>query len=152
VMKQLGITSLAMRAPHELSDGQKQRVALAGVLAMRPRLIILDEPTSLLDPQTASELVSLVHTLNKEEGLTFVIVEHRLELLIPIADRIIVMDRGRKVLEGSPSDVLTDPRSSDFGISVPPISKLYSQLTRDGLALPRHPSTPEDMADEVNAL
>ena len=81
VMNLLGITPLALRAPHELSDGQKQRVALAGVLAMRPRLIILDEPTSLLDPQTASELVALIHTLNKEAGLTFVVVEHRLELL-----------------------------------------------------------------------
>jgi energy-coupling factor transporter ATP-binding protein EcfA2 len=152
VMNLLGITPLALRAPHELSDGQKQRVALAGVLAMRPRLIILDEPTSLLDPQTASELVALIHTLNKEAGLTFVVVEHRLELLAPIADRIIVMDSGRKVLEGTAPEVLADPRSLDFGISVPPISKLYSQLTNDGLVLPRYPSTPEELADEVNGL
>jgi energy-coupling factor transporter ATP-binding protein EcfA2 len=152
VMALLGITPLALRAPHELSDGQKQRVALAGVLAMRPRLIILDEPTSLLDPQTASELVGLIHKLNKESGLTFVIVEHRLELIAPVADRIIVIDHGRKVLEGAPPEVLSDPRSSAFGISVPPISKLYSQLAIDGIVLPRYPSTPEAMADEVNAL
>jgi energy-coupling factor transporter ATP-binding protein EcfA2 len=152
VMKLLGIVPLALRAPHELSDGQKQRVALAGVLAMRPRLIILDEPTSLLDPQTASELVALIHTLNKDAGLTFVIVEHRLELVAPIADRIIVMDSGRKVLEGSASEVLADARSPGYGISVPPISKLYSQLTGDGLALPRYPTTPEELAEEINAL
>jgi len=152
VMKLLSIVPLALRAPHELSDGQKQRVALAGVLAMRPRLIILDEPTSLLDPQTASELVSLVHSLNKEAGLTFVIVEHRLELLAPIADRIIVMDKGRKVLEGTVPEVLGDPKAQDYGISVPPISRLYSQLTGAGLALPQYPTTPEEMADEVNAL
>lgn len=152
VMKLLRIVPLALRAPHELSDGQKQRVALAGVLAMRPRLIILDEPTSLLDPQTASELVALIRTLNKDAGLTFVIVEHRLELVAPIADRIIVMDSGRKVLEGSASEVLADARSPEYGISVPPISKLYSQLTGDGLALPRYPTTPEELAEEINAL
>ena len=150
VMKLLGIVPLALRAPHELSDGQKQRVALAGVLAMRPDLVILDEPTSLLDPQTASELVSLIHSLNKDVGLTFVIVEHRLELLARIADRIVVMDSGRKVMEGTPAEVLSDPRSPTYGISVPPISKLYSRLTADGVSLPRHPFTPEEMADEVN--
>jgi energy-coupling factor transporter ATP-binding protein EcfA2 len=152
VMRLLGITSLALRAPHELSDGQKQRVALAGVIAMRPRLIILDEPTSLLDPQTASELVGLVHDLNRDQGITFVIVEHRLELLTPIADRIVVMDRGRKVMEGDPAQVLTDPQAGSYGIAVPPVSRLYSELTRDGLVLGRVPATPRELADEVNAL
>ena len=150
VMGLLGITSLALRAPHELSDGQKQRVALAGVIAMRPRLIILDEPTSLLDPQTASELVGLVHDLNRDLGITFVIVEHRLELLTPIADRIFVMDRGRKVMEGDPADVLTDPQAAGYGIAVPPVSRLYSELKRDGLVLGRVPTTPRELADEVN--
>jgi energy-coupling factor transporter ATP-binding protein EcfA2 len=150
VLRLLGITHLALRAPHELSDGQKQRVALAGVIAMRPRLIILDEPTSLLDPQTASELVALVRTLNKDLGITFVIVEHRLELLTPIADRIVVMDRGRKVMEGKPADVLTDPRAAGYGIAVPPISKLYTDLTKDGLPLGTVPNTPLELAEEVN--
>ena len=119
-MRLLGISQLALRAPHELSDGQKQRVALAGVIAMRPRLIILDEPTSLLDPETASDLVSLVNRLNKEEGITFVIVEHRLELLVPIADRIIVMDRGRIEMDGRTADVLDDPRCVRAGNIHPP--------------------------------
>jgi energy-coupling factor transporter ATP-binding protein EcfA2 len=152
VMRLLGITSLALRAPHELSDGQKQRVALAGVIAMRPRLIILDEPTSLLDPQTASELVGLVHDLNRDLGITFVIVEHRLELLTPIADRIVVMDRGRKVMEGDPAQVLTDPQAGGYGIAVPPVSRLYTELTRDGLVLGKVPATPRELADEVNGL
>lgn len=151
VMRTLGISSLAMRAPHELSDGQKQRVALAGVLAMRPGIIILDEPTSLLDPQTATELVSLVCKLNEEAGLTFIVVEHRLELLAPVAHRIIVMDGGKKVMEGPPREVFSDPRAVKLGISVPPISKLYIRLASDGLTLPHHPSTPEEMAEEVNA-
>jgi energy-coupling factor transporter ATP-binding protein EcfA2 len=150
VMRLLGITPLALRAPHELSDGQKQRVALAGVIAMRPKLIILDEPTSLLDPQTASELVGLVRNLNKELGITFVIVEHRLELLTPIADRIVVMDKGRKVMEGRPAEVLTDPQAASYGISVPPVSRLYTDLVKDGLPLGRVPSTPLELAEEVN--
>lgn len=150
VMRLLGITQLALRAPHELSDGQKQRVALAGVLAMKPRLIILDEPTSLLDPQTASELVSLIGTLNKEAGLTFVIVEHRLELLVQLADRIVVMDHGKKVMEGPPRQVLSDPLADTFGISVPPVSRLYTRLTADGVRLRNYPYNPEQLADEVN--
>jgi energy-coupling factor transporter ATP-binding protein EcfA2 len=150
-MNLLEITPLAHRAPHELSDGQKQRVALAGVIAMRPRLVILDEPTSLLDPQTASELISLIHKLNNE-GLTFIIVEHRLELLAPIADRLIVMDKGLKVLEGTPEQVLADPRAPDYGILVPPISKLYAELADGGLKLKDYPATPEEMAEEVNAV
>ena len=151
-MSLLGIEPLALRAPHELSDGQKQRVALAGIMAMRPKLIILDEPTSLLDPKTASDLVSLVHRLNREVGITFIIVEHRLELLTPIADRIVVMDGGKKVMDGKPEEVLADPRSSGFGISVPPVFRLYSQLKGDGVRLEKAPLTPEEMAEEVNAL
>jgi energy-coupling factor transporter ATP-binding protein EcfA2 len=151
-MSLLGIQALAQRAPHELSDGQKQRVALAGVIAMRPRMIILDEPTSLLDPKTASELVALVQRLNRELGITFLIVEHRLELLTAIADRIVVMDAGTKVMDGPPEDVLADEKAEGYGISVPPVSKLYHLLVKDGLRLSRAPATPEELAQEVGNL
>jgi energy-coupling factor transporter ATP-binding protein EcfA2 len=152
VMRLLGIVPLALRAPHELSDGQKQRVALAGVIAMRPKLIILDEPTSLLDPKTASELVGLVHRLNRELGITFVIVEHRLELLTPIADRLVVMHRGLKVMDGTPAEVLTNPLALGYGIAVPPVSMLYVDLLKDGLSLGRVPAEPRELAEEVNQL
>ena len=148
----LGIADLAQRAPHELSDGQKQRTALAGVIAMRPSLIILDEPTSLLDPQTALEVVSLIGRLNKELGITFIVVEHRLELLMPIAHRLVVMDGGTKVMEGSPSQVLTDGRAEGYGVGVPPVVRLYNALSKDGLTLPTFPSTPKEMAEELDAL
>jgi energy-coupling factor transport system ATP-binding protein len=104
-MQLMGITHLAQRAPHELSDGQKQRVALAGVIAMRPKLIILDEPTSLLDPKTALELVELIDRLRREIGITFIVVEHRLDLLVRIANQMVVMSDGRKVLEGRPAEI-----------------------------------------------
>jgi energy-coupling factor transporter ATP-binding protein EcfA2 len=151
-MKLLGVSDLALRAPHELSDGQKQRAALAGVIAMRPKLIILDEPTSLLDPQTALEVVSLIERLNRELGITFIVVEHRLELLIPIAHRLVVMDGGRKVMDGAPQDVLADPRVESYGVGVPPISRLYHALSKDGVTLPKVPGTPEEMAEELNAI
>ncbi len=150
-MRQLGIMDLAQRAPHELSDGQKQRVALAGVIVMRPRLIILDEPTSLLDPKTAVELVELVRRLRDETGITFLVVEHRLELLVRIADRLVVMSEGRKVLDGRPEEVLTDERAEAYGISVPPISRLRNQLRRDGLPL-KNSFSPDELAEELNSL
>jgi energy-coupling factor transporter ATP-binding protein EcfA2 len=151
-MSLLGISDLALRAPHELSDGQKQRTALAGVIAMRPRLIILDEPTSLLDPKTALEVASLIGRLNRELGITFIVVEHRLELLVPIAHRLVVMDGGSKVMDGVPHEVLADPRAESYGVSVPPLSRLVGALSRDGLRLPRVPGTPEELAEELNGL
>ncbi len=151
-MRLLGITDLADRAPHELSDGQKQRAALAGVIAMRPKLIILDEPTSLLDPKTALEVVSLIEKLNRELGITFIVVEHRLELLIPIADRLVVMDGGTKVLDGPPREVLADPHIEQHGVSVPPISRLHNMLAAAGVSIPRAPESPEEMAEELNGL
>ncbi|MGD0395645.1 MAG: ABC transporter ATP-binding protein [Nitrososphaerales archaeon] len=130
----LGIENLSQRAPHELSDGQKQRVALAGVLAMRPKLIILDEPTSLLDPKTAMELVDLVARLRKELGTTFVVVEHRLDLLVRVADRIVVMNAGAKVLDGTPRDVLFGEDADGYGVSVPAVTRVQKMLAKDGLA------------------
>jgi energy-coupling factor transporter ATP-binding protein EcfA2 len=148
-MRFLGIQDLAQRAPHELSDGQKQRVALAGVIAMRPKLIILDEPTSLLDPRTASELVLLIQKLNKELGITFVVVEHRLDLLVRIANRMVVISNSRKVLDGSPEEVLSDERIESLGVLVPAVPKLYTLLVKDGIALGRVPLTPQELAAEL---
>ncbi len=151
-MRLLGVSDLAHRAPHELSDGQKQRAALAGVIAMRPKLIILDEPTSLLDPKTALEVVSLISKLNRELGITFIVVEHRLELLIPIADRLVVMDGGSKVMDGPPQEVLADERAEGYGVGVPPIARLFNALSKDGIRPPKFPDSPEEMAEELNAL
>jgi energy-coupling factor transporter ATP-binding protein EcfA2 len=145
----LGIGDLAQRAPHELSDGQKQRVALAGVLAMRPRLVILDEPTSLLDPKTASELVDAVARLRKELGTTFVVVEHRLDLLVKVADRMVVMNEGRKALEGTPAEVLFGEEAEKYGVATPASTKLQKMLAKDGLAKEDALMTPAELAAAV---
>jgi len=150
-MRQLGITDLSHRAPHELSDGQKQRVALAGVLAMRPGLVILDEPTSLLDPMTASELVGLVDRIRREMGTTFIVVEHRLDLIVRIADRIVVMNAGRKVMDGKSWEVLADERAEGYGLAVPAVVRVASSLRKDGIGFgDRIPSSTE-LAVEVNS-
>lgn len=146
-MRLLGITHLALRAPHELSDGQKQRVALAGVLAMRPRLVILDEPTSLLDPMTASELVDLVAKLRRELNTTFVVVEHRLDLLVKVADRIVVMYEGRKVLDGPPREILFGDRAEGYGVSVPAVTRAQKMLAREGKVEEDELLTPSGLAD-----
>ena len=148
-LRLLGIGDLALRAPHELSDGQKQRVALAGVLAMRPRLVILDEPTSLLDPRTAAELVGLVARLRKELGTTFVVVEHRLDLLVKVADRLVVMSEGRKVLEGTPSEVLFGDEAEGYGVAVPAVTKVQKMLVRDGFLPPEGLLAPSELARAV---
>ena len=148
-MRLLEIGDLALRAPHELSDGQKQRVALAGVLAMRPRLVILDEPTSLLDPKTAAELVELVGRLRKELGTTFVVVEHKLDLLVKVADRIVVMNEGRKALEGTPEEVLFGDEAEAYGVTIPSITKLQKMLAADGVLSQTGLLSPVDLAQTV---
>ncbi len=150
-MRLLEIGDLALRAPHELSDGQKQRVALAGVLAMKPRLVILDEPTSLLDPKTAAELVALVAKLRRELGTTFLVVEHRLDLLVKVADRIVVMNEGRKVMEGTPRDVLFGDEAEGYGIAVPAVTKLQKMMVRDGFIRQNELLSPDELAEALEA-
>jgi len=128
-----------LKAPHELSDGQKQRVAIAGVIAMRPKILILDEPTSLLDPFTARELVQLVLKVRQELGMTILIVEHRLDLMAKICDRIVVVDGGKIVWEGTPRSVLSKTDVSNYGVTVPAIVKLGKSLGFSGASLPLDP-------------
>ena len=135
-MELLQIRHLALRAPHELSDGQKQRVAIAGVIAMKPKILILDEPTSLLDPFTASTLVQQIQKIRNELGITVLIVEHQLDLVSKICDRIIVMEEGAVVIEGMTRDVLSETEISSYGVTEPTIVKLAKRLGISGSDLP----------------
>jgi energy-coupling factor transport system ATP-binding protein len=118
---------------------------------MRPKLVILDEPTSLLDPMTASELVSTVDRIRKETSATFLVVEHRLDLLVRIADKLIVMSEGKKVMDGRPNDVLSDPDAQGYGVAVPALTKLENAMIKDGVRLRGNLLTPEELAREVNS-
>lgn len=136
----LEIEHLALRAPHELSDGQKQRVAIAGVIAMRPKVLILDEPTSLLDPHTAKTLVELVLDLRRKLGMTVLIVEHRLDLVAKICDRLAVLEKGKIALIGTPRDVLSRLDVSLYGVTEPTIVKLAKLMDLGNSRLPLDPS------------
>jgi energy-coupling factor transporter ATP-binding protein EcfA2 len=138
-MDLLDISPLATRAPHELSDGQKQRVALAGVIAMEPKLLILDEPTSLLDPFTAKTLVQLVKTIHDKLKIGVILVEHRLDLVVQIATRMLVMESGRIMLDGTPREVLSNTQVNRYGVNEPIAVRLAKQLGIEGQALPLDP-------------
>lgn len=138
-MDLLEIKHLASRAPHELSDGQKQRVAIAGVIAMKPKILILDEPTSLLDPFTANSVVNVVKELRSKLDISVLIVEHRLDLVAAVCDRMVVMDKGEIVFSGAPKDVLAKTDVSSYGVTEPAIVKLAKLLSLEPSELPIEP-------------
>jgi energy-coupling factor transporter ATP-binding protein EcfA2 len=148
----LGIEQLANQAPHELSDGQKQRVALAGVLAMKPRILILDEPTSLLDPFTALELVEIIKKLNQNLGVTVLIVEHRLDLLVNVATRIICMSKGEILYDGEPRKVLSEKELPKIGIGVPTIARLHRILSKEKHVIGEIPLSSDELAKNLNVI
>jgi energy-coupling factor transporter ATP-binding protein EcfA2 len=130
-MKLTGIYDLRDRPPHELSGGQQQRVAIASVLAMQPEVIILDEPTSFLDPLSAKKIFEVIDNLNKNLGITVVLVEHRLDLTAKYATHIIVMDEGKVILDGNPREILRSQEAHLSGIGVPKATRLYQLLNMD---------------------
>jgi energy-coupling factor transporter ATPase len=134
-MKLTGTYDLRERAPHELSGGQQQRVAIASVLAMQPEVIILDEPTSFLDPLSAKKIFEVIDHLNKNLGITIVLVEHRLDLTARYTNHIIVMDEGKIVLDGNPREILRSEEARLIGIGIPKATRLYQILKKDRIDL-----------------
>jgi len=134
-MNLTGIYDLRERAPHELSGGQQQRVAIASVLAMQPEMMILDEPTSFLDPLSAKKIFEVIYELNKTLGLTVVLVEHRLDLTARYANHIIIMDEGRVILDGDPREILSSEETRLIGVGIPKATQLFQILEKDGVNL-----------------
>ncbi len=121
------------KAPHKLSGGQKQRVAIAGVIAMSPKCIILDEPTSMLDPKGREEVLSTIKFLNKEKGITIILITHYMDEAI-LADRVIVMEKGSIVLDALPRDVFSDTEKMySLKLAVPQATQLISKLCEKGI-------------------
>ena len=130
-----GILNLRERAPHELSGGQQQRVAIASVLAMQPEIIVLDEPTSFLDPLGAEKIFRVIHDLNRDLGITVVLVEHRLDLTARYANHIIIMDNGKVVLDGEPRGILSSEEARLVGVGIPKPTRLFQILQKDQIGL-----------------
>jgi len=141
----VGMADFAQRAPHLLSGGQKQRVAIAGILAMRPRVIVLDEPTAMLDPSGRREVMQTVQRLNREEGITILHITHHMDEAV-LADRVLVMEAGRLVLSGTPREVFSRVEEvKALGLDVPQITELAAQLHAMGLPVPKDVLTVDEM-------
>ena len=147
-LKVTDIVDLRDSAPYELSGGQQQRVAIASVLAMRPEVIVLDEPTSFLDPKSSYTLLKTISELNKKFNLTIILVEHRLDLASEYAKRVIVMNDGRILLDGPPSKVYNEDVHL-MGVGIPKVSLLFHLLRRDGIHMGR---IPVNLKEAVNEL
>jgi energy-coupling factor transporter ATPase len=149
-LNQTGIYDIRERSPHEISGGQQQRVAIAAVLAMEPEIIVLDEPTSFLDPLSAEKIFEVIYKLNKEQGITVILVEHRLDLTAKYANHLIVMDRGMVRYEGDPRQILSNEETRLIGVGIPKATLLYQMLKKEGLNLgDRIPLSSEELADQL---
>ena len=151
-LRVVGMRDYAEAAPHMLSGGQKQRVAIAGVLAMKPDVIILDESTAMLDPSGRAEVMNTVHRLNREEGISVVLITHYMSEAAT-ADYVIVMDEGKVALSGTPREVFSQvERVRALGLDVPPMTELAQMLRSGGLDVRGDVLTVDEMVEEVCRL
>lgn len=141
------MSDYADSAPHFLSGGQKQRIAIAGIIAMKPEIIILDEPTAMLDPVGRQEVMDTISYLNKSEGITIVHITHYMEEAIN-ADRLVVMEEGRIVMEGRPKEVFSKVEElKSIGLDVPQMTELAYELRKENFDLPEDVLTIEEMVN-----
>ena len=148
-LTQVGMYELREHAPHLLSGGQKQRVAIAGVIAMEPEIIVLDEPTAMLDPQGRQEVISTVTRLCREKGMTVVLITHHMDECIG-ADRLIVMSNGSIIADGTPGAVFSDVALMEReGLSMPETVRLMYELNSQGFALPLDALSPDECAKRI---
>lgn len=151
-LKNVGMYDLRDRQPHLLSGGQKQRVAIAGIIAMKPKCIIFDEATAMLDPSGRKEVMKTIKRLNKEENITTLHITHFMEEAVE-ADRVIVMEKGKKLLEGTPREVFSNIEMlRTIGLDVPCMTELSSLLKKDGLDISSDILTVDEMVMKLCQL
>lgn len=134
-LKAVGMTAYRKKSPNKLSGGQKQRVAIAGVMAMKPDCIILDEPTAMLDPHGRQDVIRTIHELNRQEGITIILITHYMEEVID-ADRVIVMDEGKIKMDGTPKEIFSQVEQlKKYRLDVPQVTELAYELKKEGIPL-----------------
>jgi len=151
-LRQVGLTDEDMygKSPFELSGGQKRRVAIAGVLAMRPSTLILDEPTAGLDPRGREEILSLVKRYHEEEHVTLIMVSHSMTDVSRLCSRILVMNHSRLVMDGTPDEVfMNGDQLLEAGLAMPPCAELAERLRGAGFDIPADAYRPEELKQAI---
>lgn len=151
-LKSVGMLKFRNHSPNKLSGGQKQRVAIAGVVAMQPECIVLDEPTAMLDPNGRKEVLKTAHLLNKEKGVTIILITHYMEEVVD-ADKVFVMDNGKIVMEGTPREIFSQVDTlKAHRLDVPQITLLADELRKAGLPIPSGILTREELVKALSRL
>ncbi len=151
-LKQVGMYEYREHAPHLLSGGQKQRIAIAGVIAMEPKCIVLDEPTAMLDPRGRREVIETIGRLNKEKGITVVLITHHMDEAAK-ADRVVVLHKGKVAADGTPQEVFSQVQLlHDIGLAAPDAVELCWELNKQGFHLPLTKLDPEECAQTLYEL
>jgi energy-coupling factor transport system ATP-binding protein len=151
-LEAVGMTAYRLQSPNKLSGGQKQRVAIAGVMAMKPQCIVLDEPTAMLDPNGRKEVIKTVHELNRQEGITVLLITHYMEEVID-ADRVIVMDGGKVVMDGTPREIFSRVKElKTYSLDVPQVTELADELKEAGMNLPDGILTIDELVERLVPL
>lgn len=148
-LKAVGMTKYRTHSPNKLSGGQKQRVAIAGVVAMEPKCIVFDEPTAMLDPNGRKEVIEIAHQLNKEKGVTILLITHYMEEVVG-ADYVYVMEKGNIVMQGTPREIFSQVEElKKHRLDVPQATLVADELRKAGLPIPRGILTREELVDAI---
>ena len=151
-LKAVGMYKFRNASPNKLSGGQKQRVAIAGIVAMKPKCIVLDEPTAMLDPLGRKEVIHVLHELNKKEGVTIILITHYMEEVID-ADHVFVMDNGKVVMEGTPRQIFSQvDKLKELRLDVPQVTELAYELKKEGLPVKDVIIRNEELVEEIKRL
>lgn len=151
-LKSVGMIKYREHSPNKLSGGQKQRIAIAGVMAMEPKCIVLDEPTAMLDPNGRREVLEAVEQLNKEKGITVILITHYMEEVVH-ADRVYVMDNGKVVMQGTPRNIFSQVDTlKSYRLDVPQITLLAYELRKAGLNIPEGILTRQELVEALCQL
>ena len=151
-LKAVGMYEFKDASPNRLSGGQKQRVAIAGIVAMKPKCIVLDEPTAMLDPNGRKEVIKTLHELNENENVTVILITHYMDEVVD-ADRVIVMDEGSVVMDGTPREIFSDvERLKELRLDVPQVTQLAYELKKNGVPLSDGILTIEELVDAICQL